>query len=121
MANLDGSDFVLVIIAIFIPPISALITDGCGGQFCLNILLTILGWLPGAFHAVWLILRRAERETASGQRRSKYGAHHNTDNRPIYVQQPVHQNAAYPQQGYAQPPPPEVQTNYGGRQGGKVL
>jgi uncharacterized membrane protein YqaE (UPF0057 family) len=24
----------------------------------LNILLTILGWLPGAFHAVWLIIRR---------------------------------------------------------------
>ena len=33
------------------PPLSGLST-----QFWLNLLLTLLGWLPGSIHALWLIL-----------------------------------------------------------------
>ncbi|MEK9711390.1 MAG: YqaE/Pmp3 family membrane protein, partial [Thalassolituus sp.] len=29
-----------------------------GGAFWLNILLTLLGYLPGIIHAVWIIARR---------------------------------------------------------------
>jgi uncharacterized membrane protein YqaE (UPF0057 family) len=29
-----------------------------GGQFWLNILLTLLGYIPGIVHAVWIIARR---------------------------------------------------------------
>ena len=32
------------------PPLS-----GLGTQFCLNLLLTLLGWLPGTIHALWII------------------------------------------------------------------
>jgi uncharacterized membrane protein YqaE (UPF0057 family) len=31
---------------------------GFGLQFWLNILLTILGYIPGIIHAVWIIARR---------------------------------------------------------------
>ena len=31
---------------------------GIGLQFWLNILLTLLGYIPGIIHAVWIILRR---------------------------------------------------------------
>jgi len=41
------SDVLLIILAILLPPVPVLIRTGCSGQFLLNILLTILGWIPG--------------------------------------------------------------------------
>ncbi|KAM0700671.1 hypothetical protein Q7P35_012392 [Cladosporium inversicolor] len=38
------------ILAIFLPPLAVLLRRGCGGSFLLNIILTILGWLPGNLH-----------------------------------------------------------------------
>jgi uncharacterized membrane protein YqaE (UPF0057 family) len=32
-------------------------TTGIGLQFLLNILLTLMGVLPGTIHALWLVLR----------------------------------------------------------------
>jgi uncharacterized membrane protein YqaE (UPF0057 family) len=40
-----------IIIAIFFPPISVLLRYGLTGKFWLNILLTLVGWLPGVIHA----------------------------------------------------------------------
>ena len=37
----------LVILAILLPPVAVLIEVGCTGQFWLNVLLTILGYIPG--------------------------------------------------------------------------
>lgn len=51
-------DLVRIIIAIFLPPVAAFLTVGIGLHFWLNILLTILGWLPGVIHAMWLIARK---------------------------------------------------------------
>lgn len=41
-------------LAIFLPPVAVLL---CGKpiQFVLNILLTILGWIPGAVHAILVV------------------------------------------------------------------
>ncbi|MGD7045123.1 YqaE/Pmp3 family membrane protein [Jeotgalibacillus proteolyticus] len=44
----------LYIIAIFLPPLAVLFT-GRFGSFLLNILLTILGFIPGLIHAVIVI------------------------------------------------------------------
>ncbi|EFA84537.1 putative transmembrane protein [Heterostelium album PN500] len=46
----------LVILAIIFPPLAALICVGCSGHFWLNVLLTILGWIPGVIHALYLVL-----------------------------------------------------------------
>ena len=51
-------DIIRIIIALFIPPLAAFLTVGIGVHFWLNILLTILGFLPGAVHALWLVLRK---------------------------------------------------------------
>ena len=51
------SNLVRIILAIFLPPIAVLMTTGIGLQFLLNILLTLLGVLPGTIHALWLVLR----------------------------------------------------------------
>lgn len=48
-----------VLLAILLPPVGVLMTVGLGGQFWLNILLTLLGYIPGIVHAVWVIARRS--------------------------------------------------------------
>jgi uncharacterized membrane protein YqaE (UPF0057 family) len=47
----------LVVLALFLPPLVAFIEEGCGFHFWFNIVLTILGWLPGFIHSAWLVLR----------------------------------------------------------------
>lgn len=53
------SNLLRILLAILLPPVGVFVTVGLGGQFWLNILLTILGYIPGIFHAVWAIARRA--------------------------------------------------------------
>ena len=53
-----GMDIFRIIIAIILPPLGVFLQVGFGGQFFLNILLTILGYVPGIIHAVWIISRR---------------------------------------------------------------
>jgi uncharacterized membrane protein YqaE (UPF0057 family) len=43
--------FAEIILAIFFPPIAVLLRFGLTGKFGINILLTMLGWLPGVIHA----------------------------------------------------------------------
>ncbi len=47
-----------IVLAILLPPVAALLQVGLGLHFWLNILLTILGWLPGQIHAIWLIVSK---------------------------------------------------------------
>lgn len=51
------STLVRILLAIFLPPVAVLLTTGIGLQFLLNILLTLIGWLPGTIHALWLMHR----------------------------------------------------------------
>lgn len=43
------------IIAIFLPPLAVLLRKGCSGSLLINIVLTILGWIPGVIHA-WFVI-----------------------------------------------------------------
>ena len=46
-----------ILIAILLPPLGVFLQVGFGGAFWLNILLTLLGYIPGIVHAVWIIAR----------------------------------------------------------------
>ncbi|QSE96469.1 YqaE/Pmp3 family membrane protein [Fulvivirga lutea] len=46
-----------LIFSILLPPVGVFLTVGIGGAFWLNILLTLLGYLPGIIHAVWVIAK----------------------------------------------------------------
>ncbi|PWN06183.1 YqaE/Pmp3 family membrane protein [Rhodohalobacter mucosus] len=46
-----------LILAILLPPVGVFMTVGIGGAFWLNILLTVLGYIPGIIHAVWVIAK----------------------------------------------------------------
>jgi uncharacterized membrane protein YqaE (UPF0057 family) len=58
-----------IIIAIILPPLSVFLTSGISTAFFINIGLTLLGWLPGSIHAVWVVTKHAERV---GQREGTY-------------------------------------------------
>lgn len=51
-------DLVRIIIAILLPPLGVFLQVGLKGAFWLNILLTLLGYIPGIVHAVWIIAKR---------------------------------------------------------------
>lgn len=51
-------DIVRLIAAIFLPPLGVFLQEGIGTQFWINVLLTLLGYIPGIIHAVWIILKR---------------------------------------------------------------
>ena len=51
-------DLVRVLIAVLLPPLGVFLQVGIGTHFWLNILLTLLGYVPGLVHAVWIIAKR---------------------------------------------------------------
>jgi uncharacterized membrane protein YqaE (UPF0057 family) len=51
-------DFIRIILAILLPPLGVFLQVGIGPQFWINILLTLLGYIPGIVHAVWIIATR---------------------------------------------------------------
>ena len=50
-------DIIRLICAIFLPPLGVFLQVGISKQFFINVLLTLLGYLPGIIHAVWIIIR----------------------------------------------------------------
>ncbi|KAG8160893.1 hypothetical protein KVR01_009157 [Diaporthe batatas] len=70
--SLAASSIILFVLAVFLPPAAVLIADGCGAHFCLNILLTLLGWLPGLLHA-WYVVARQDRRERMRRYESHYG------------------------------------------------
>jgi uncharacterized membrane protein YqaE (UPF0057 family) len=50
-------DLLRIIIAILLPPLGVFLQVGIGMQFWINIILTILGYIPGIIHAVWVIAK----------------------------------------------------------------
>lgn len=51
-------DLFRIIIAILLPPLGVFLQVGIGVHFWINIVLTILGYIPGIVHAIWIIARR---------------------------------------------------------------
>jgi uncharacterized membrane protein YqaE (UPF0057 family) len=56
-----------IILAILLPPVGVFLSYGVSTTLLINILLTILGWLPGSIHAVWAITKQAEKTAANRQ------------------------------------------------------
>ncbi|EBA11163.1 YqaE/Pmp3 family membrane protein [Roseobacter sp. CCS2] len=51
-------DLLRIIVAVILPPLGVFLEVGLSRQFWLNILLTLLGYIPGIVHAVYIIARR---------------------------------------------------------------
>lgn len=53
-ANFIRSDICKIALAIILPPVGVLFERGIGSDFFINILLTILGYIPGIIHALYV-------------------------------------------------------------------
>jgi uncharacterized membrane protein YqaE (UPF0057 family) len=51
-------DVIRILLSILLPPVGVFLTVGLGLHFWLNIVLTLLGYLPGIVHAVWVVARK---------------------------------------------------------------
>lgn len=54
--NAAHSDICKIILAIFLPPLGVFFERGCGADLLINILLTILGYIPGIIHALYVTI-----------------------------------------------------------------
>ena len=50
-------DFWRIVAAILLPPLGVFLQVGLTKHFWINILLTLLGYIPGIVHAVWVIAK----------------------------------------------------------------
>lgn len=51
-------DVLRILLAILLPPLGVFLQVGFGLHFWINILLTLLGYIPGIIHAIYIILKR---------------------------------------------------------------
>ena len=52
-----ATDPIKIIFAILLPPVGVVLEVGFKGHFWLNILLTLLGYIPGIIHALYVIFK----------------------------------------------------------------
>lgn len=52
-----GADFIKILFAVLLPPLGVAMEVGLSRQFWINILLTLLGFIPGIIHAVYVIAK----------------------------------------------------------------
>lgn len=48
-------NIIRIILSVIIPPLGVFLKVGLGLQFWVNIVLTLLGYIPGLVHAIWII------------------------------------------------------------------
>lgn len=48
-------DVIRTILSIILPPVGVFLQVGIGKHFWISILLTLLGYIPGVIHAIWVI------------------------------------------------------------------
>lgn len=51
-------EIIKIILAIILPPLGVLLQVGIGKHFWINIILTLLGYIPGIVHAIWVIAKK---------------------------------------------------------------
>ena len=51
-------NIVNLILAILLPPVGAYLQVGATKHLWINIVLTLLGGIPGVIHAVWLVVTK---------------------------------------------------------------
>ena len=55
--SITKNEIILILLSILLPPLGVALARGIGTQFLINIVLTILGYVPGLIHAIWIVAR----------------------------------------------------------------
>ncbi len=56
-AGVTTNKLLMVIVAFLLPPLAVGLKEGIGTSFIINVVLTLLFWLPGFIHALIVVLR----------------------------------------------------------------
>jgi uncharacterized membrane protein YqaE (UPF0057 family) len=51
-------DIIRILLSIFLPPLGVFLKVGIGLHFWINIILTLLGYVPGIVHAIWVQVKK---------------------------------------------------------------
>lgn len=51
-------DFIRLLLAFLVPPVAVYMQFGLGKHFCINCVLTLLGFVPGMLHAIYIMAAR---------------------------------------------------------------
>ncbi|KAE8647966.1 uncharacterized protein LOC101203086 [Cucumis sativus] len=54
--EMGSETFVEIILAILLPPLGVFLRYGCGVEFWICLLLTILGYIPGIIYAIYVLV-----------------------------------------------------------------
>ncbi|PSQ75234.1 MAG: YqaE/Pmp3 family membrane protein [Bacteroidetes bacterium QH_7_64_110] len=57
-SSTSSADLLRVLLSILLPPLGVFLEEGIGTQFWINLLLTLMGYIPGLVHAIWIVARR---------------------------------------------------------------
>ncbi|MBD2772406.1 YqaE/Pmp3 family membrane protein [Iningainema tapete] len=55
------------VLGLLLPPLGVFLTVGVGPTLLINVLLTLLGWLPGSIHAIWVIAKYEDKQIGEGE------------------------------------------------------
>ena len=55
------------LLGLVLPPLGVFLSVGVGPTLLINVLLTLLGWLPGSIHAIWVIAKHEEVISREGE------------------------------------------------------
>ena len=59
MSFMEGfMDLIRILLSILLPPLGVFLQVGLGKHFWINVLLTLLLYVPGLVHAVWVIAKK---------------------------------------------------------------
>jgi uncharacterized membrane protein YqaE (UPF0057 family) len=58
MSKEQENDLIRILLAILLPPLGVALQVGITKHFWINVILTVLGYLPGIIHAVYIIAKR---------------------------------------------------------------
>lgn len=48
-------DLISILLAIFLPPLAVFLKVGFTSHFWINVVLTLIGYVPGILHAFWVL------------------------------------------------------------------
>ena len=56
MSDINENTLIMVLLAIFLPPVAVALKDGLGLMFVISIVLTLMAGIPGMIFALWRVL-----------------------------------------------------------------
>lgn len=53
----EFDDICMILCCLICPPIAVAMAMGCGKHVCINLLMCLLGFVPGVLHAIYVVAR----------------------------------------------------------------